>query len=478
MKTTFLTLWHRYFVFDTAWHRVRSVVFLILIALCVYWAYGRSAVYFYTPPNMITLSGKTQTQCVGRYLIDVPVEMGNIGVSSAYFYYGIDKDFKSVEVKVQSNTSQAAFTQVTNNRINELKTTQNRELKIPLLLAQETWKTPHGMALMLRYLEDEFDATSSVRSEVHMLIGNRYTVMQSTSYEDSNDHDRLDEDRIAYKHIDPKPMEKRLEVIAQTIQGYSDASQAPEGFCLNGVVMNNRTMGYDVENTLFNAEVPGTALQNLQFSVHMQGQFQGGGETIIEIAERVGTQLRLMVAAEGGQLFDLRKGKRSINAMPGLEYAYALRAYGGTTFLMQAQNHLPKAEQSLQRPHFTLELTSGLSGDKPSPLTQEQALTIWDTMVDSMRLAPINGGKRVNPQTGALVRNVEVGEACPQDGIWEAFMPSNHRAAKLLASSHDRFRKMKAGEPMPEVFAAYTYTNRDDAVVDNAAVTWTLVRFV
>jgi hypothetical protein len=28
------------------------------------------------------------------------------------------------------------------------------------------------------------------------------------------------------------------------------------------------------------------------------------------------------------------------------------------------------------------------------------------------------------------------------------------------------------------VFAAYTYTNRDDAVVDNAAVTWTLVRFV
>jgi hypothetical protein len=41
--------------------------------------------------NMITLSGKTQTQCVGRYWVDVPLELGpphfDLQVSSSAFEY-------------------------------------------------------------------------------------------------------------------------------------------------------------------------------------------------------------------------------------------------------------------------------------------------------------------------------------------------------------------------------------------------------
>jgi hypothetical protein len=393
MKAALLAVKRMCWAFDTPWHVVRSILCLLIVALCSYWVYCRSAAHFYTPKNMITLSGKTKTQCAGRYLIDVPVEMGNIGITLSKFYYGLTKDFKTVEVRVESGTSQAEFAEATKKRINELITTENSALKIPLLLAQEAWETPHGKVLMLRYLENEHYKSSTVRSEAHVLIGSQYAVIFGESYEDQNDPHKEDENRISYKFINPKPMEDRVKVIAQNIKSYSDASKAPEGFCMDGVVMNEKTMGYDIETASFGAEIASSHLPNLEFQINMQGPFEGKGETVIERANRAGTELRLMIAAHGGQLFDLRKGERSINAMPGLEYAYALHAYGGTTFFMQAQTHLPKEQQNLQRPFFTLEMTSGESGNKPSPLTEKQALQAWDTMLNSMRLSPANGGK-------------------------------------------------------------------------------------
>jgi Tle cognate immunity protein 4 C-terminal domain/Tle cognate immunity protein 4 N-terminal domain len=458
--------------FDTGWHTVRSILCLIVLALCSYWAYGRSAVYLYTPKNMITLSGKTQTQCAGRYLVDMPVEMGNLVVTVSEFYFGLTKDFKTVEVKVISGYTQTEFVAETNKRVNELKTTENEALKIPLLLAQEVWDTPHGKALMLRYLKNELYSFSQVNSELHMLIGNRHTVVTATSSED--DYHNVKSGRISHKFINPKPMEDRIKVIAQNIKGYTDASKAPEGFCMNGVVMNNKTMGYDIETASFKSRGDRKLLPHLSFEIDMAGQFEGKGENVIERANRAGAELRLMIAADGGQLFDLRKGERTINAMPGLEYAYALHAYGGTTFLMQAQNHLPKEQQSLQRPFFTMELTVGESGNNPSPLTEEQALKVWDGLLGTMRLSPANGGQRVDAQTGGLVPTVKVGQTCPKTGWWEPSLPNTHPSFAYLGRDPQRFKMVTAGQPMPHVYAKFMFPDTADA--DNVAITWTLVK--
>ncbi|RZA12461.1 MAG: hypothetical protein EOP02_30220, partial [Proteobacteria bacterium] len=63
------------FAWNTWGQRLRTSGLVLLLSIVLgllgFWAYGRGAVYFYHPENMTTLSGKTRTHCVGRYLIDV-----------------------------------------------------------------------------------------------------------------------------------------------------------------------------------------------------------------------------------------------------------------------------------------------------------------------------------------------------------------------------------------------------------------------
>jgi hypothetical protein len=66
-----------------------------------------------------------------------------------------------------------------------------------------------------------------------------------------------------------------------------------------------------------------------------------------------------------------------------------------------------------------------------------------------------------------------VGQPCPKDGIWEARLPANHREAAHLASVPNRFKQVKAGQAMPELYASFMSKTAD---ADNAALVWTWVR--
>lgn len=463
------------FAWNTWGQRLRTsglvLVLSIVLGLLGFWAYGRGAVYFYHPENMTTLSGTTRTHCVGRYLIDVPVEMGNFG-ASAEFLYGLDASFKTVEVVVDSEDfTPDRFMRKTNARIDELNSKQNNDLKIPLLLAQEVWNTPHGKALMLRYLDNEIYSFALVSSEVHMLIGGRYVLIRGKSTED--DYNDVKSGRQSYKFINPKPLEDRLKVIAQNIKGYSNATQAPEGFCVAGVVMNDRTMGYDVETGGFGISIDSDKklLPDTRFHIRMQGQYGHEEENLLQRVDRVNLGVRAVLATQGAQLFVLRKGDRAINGMPGMEYAEAIHVtHSDVGFTMRAQTNLPKEKQSLQRPYIEFLLSFGQN--KPSSLDQTRALKVWDTLIRTMRLSPANGGRQIDPKTGDLVPPVKVGQTCPRSGLWEAYLPATHPEASHLAGLPQAFRVKSAqvGEPMPAFYARFMFPHTAEA--GNAAITW------
>jgi hypothetical protein len=242
-----------------------------------------------------------------------------------------------------------------------------------------------------------------------------------------------------------------------------------------GVVMNDKTMGYDVETALFKLAM-GEKILDSSFSINMEGQFLQRKESVVERADRANPQLMVIAAAEGRkiQVVELHKGPKSINAMPALVYAEGVHTDKGVSFRMQAETRLTKPQQSLQRPAIAFDLQFG-DVDTPSPVDQTQALQIWDTLVNSMRLSPANGGQRVDPQTGAMVPPMRVGQACPKAGTWEASLPPGHPAAGLLASAASRFVQVQAGQVMPEVYASFMSRTAD---ADNAQVVWTLVRAV
>ncbi|RZL41940.1 MAG: hypothetical protein EOP72_07335, partial [Variovorax sp.] len=451
--------------------RARTVAFSLVLALIGFWAYGVLAVHFYRPQPMITLSGKTQTQCVGRYLIDVPIELGRLGSNSTVLTYGLTTDFDTVEMDVKhSDYTRAQFEKEVQARIDDIKG-ERTDWGTPTLLTHEVIETRYGRALMLRFLTHGF-IESGITHELHALIGTRYVLLHGESYVPNPEPVTK---QPWYKLIDPKPAEDRLRNVAMNIQGYTDATKAPEGFCVAGVVLNHKTMGYDIETAFFHSSADKEFLPKTNLAIGMKGQYANNNEdNVFDRVARANPILRADLATGGGQLVQLRHGTPKINGMPAREYAAAMHIAGKVVFHLMAETALPKDQQSLQRPAFIFDFEAGSSmEEKTSPLDENQVLAIWDTLLTTMRLSPANGGNRIDGKTGALVPQTRVGEVCPRSGVWAASLPDTHPAARNLAIYHGRFKNVRAGDPMPTMFARFMFPQTADA--DNADITWSWV---
>jgi len=264
--------------------------------------------------------------------------------------------------------------------------------------------------------------------------------------------------------------------VAMNIKGYTDATKAPEGFCMDGVVMNEKSMGYDIETAMFQAIVDRQLLPDTQLSIDMDGQYGGNeDETLFQRVNKLSAALAVQLITNGWQSVELRRNTPKINGIPAREYVGATHLPDKVMFRLLAETALPKQKQSLQRPFFNFDFKAGseMAGEA-SPLDQDQTLKAWDGLLKTMRLSPSNGGKRLDPQTGDLVQEMKVGQTCPKSGVWAASLPNTHPSARNLASYHEKFKNIKLGEPMPEMFAKFMFPKTADA--DNAAITWTWMR--
>ena len=465
-----------WFPWGTWGQRMRSVLLGIALLVAaislIYWAYGRLSVTFYKPKHMITLSGKVQTQCVGRYLIDVPVELGGLGIHSSKFIFGLTENHRRVEMDVKgADYTRTQFEKDVRARVDDIKG-ERTDWGAPTLLAQEVIETSNGRALLLRYL-DTGTKSSAIDHELHILVGTRYAILKTISY--VPDPEPVTNEPW-YTFIDPKPAEDRLRKIAMNIKGYTDATKAPEGFCMDGVVMNDKTMGYDIETALFDARVNRELLPRTEFSINMEGQYGNNHEeTQFQRVDKVSAALAVEMLAAGWQVVELRRNTPKINGIPAREYVSATHVSNKVMFRGLAETALPKAQQSLQRPYFTFNFQVGNEmTEEAAPLDQDQTLKIWDTLLKTMRLSPANGGNRVDEKTGGLVPTTKVGQICPKSGVWEASLPVSHPSAPYLADAPQRFERVAAGSAMPEVYAKFMFQKTADA--DNAAITWTWIR--
>lgn len=73
----------------------------------------------------------------------------------------------------------------------------------------------------------------------------------------------------------------------------------------------------------------------------------------------------------------------------------------------------------------------------------------------------------------APVVSLRVDQPCSRSGWWQATLPPSHPAAHLLAKAPQRWRQVRAGEPMPRMYSRLMF---DSADADNAAITWVWVR--
>ncbi|CAJ0706407.1 hypothetical protein LMG19089_04096 [Ralstonia edaphis] len=142
----------------------------------------------------------------------------------------------------------------------------------------------------------------------------------------------------------------------------------------------------------------------------------------------------------------LQLGKREVNGWKGEQVLLRRDGIEKGVFAHEfLWASIGKSGSALNPASVDIQLNTGVKASRtlaqPSSLTDEEALALWNRLLDSVRF-------RVNApptQTGAPV-TVRSGEPTPLTGLWRASLPPDHPEAAWVANGRSVFRQR--GEPM------------------------------
>lgn len=328
----------------------------------------------YTPKTMTTVNPRRTTHCVGRYLVTLPsdFELFTGGWGDIELYYGLDKNFQRVYATVKPGFyDYESFWKEVNARQFELKRTTNTGTDGSMLLHAEQLGR---LSALLRRLGDERYGLS-IKTEVHVLIGQRYVTLEQESYsKDDND--------ISYKNADPAPAEVRLKMIASKLVPYQTAEGTKPGFCMQGVVFD---VGQDDETAIFGFRARDLPDVTLDVSYHaVMGQPGEGLLARRKDAYRIRPEFLSMVAI-------LREGPAELGGAPAEEsLTKVTRPVTQHSFRIERRD---EERRTLDRPFFGMALLTGREyGEGPkhrdqdnASLSDAQVMTLWDEIVASVR---------------------------------------------------------------------------------------------
>ncbi|MDP9878479.1 hypothetical protein J2W25_002540 [Variovorax boronicumulans] len=327
----------------------------------------------YTPKTMTTIASQRTTHCIGRYLITLPTDFELItgGWGDIELYYGLDANFQRVYATVKSELHDyESFWKEVNRRQSELKGATNAATNgSVLLLAEQLGK----LSALLRRLGDE-NYGLSIKTELHVLVGQRYVVLEQESYS-------KDEKNISYKNSDPAPAEARLKMIASKLLPYRTAERAKPGFCMQGVLFD---VGQDDETAIFSFRAKSLPDIEIDVSYHaVTGQPREGILTRRKGESRIYPEFLSIIATA-------REGLGKLGGAPAEESLIkTTRPVTQHNFRIERRD---AERRTLDRPFFGIALTTGneygQSGKRHSEdnasLSDAQVLSLWDEIVASV----------------------------------------------------------------------------------------------
>ncbi|MGA0572027.1 T6SS immunity protein Tli4 family protein [Variovorax sp. VNK109] len=372
---------------------------MLIVAGAWYWRFHH--IPEYTPKQMDTFSTHMRTHCVGRYLIDLPEDMGSPRLAYSTFYFGLDADFESVEVQMPEREliDHDRFSVLVTQRRNELRDATNDDMKISMLLKQEIVATENGDALLLRYLEDRNYRSSGIQSELHVFVKGRYLVLQANSYVN---YDKLPGGRSNtssdyYKFTDPEPAEAHLKKMGRALEHVAEADRAGPGFCIGNVLFPQPAIGYDEEKATFTFGKNTGESFSLRLTVSMDGKY---GYESMKLFDRWDLTLKELddpLEVIVRQLFRKTRTLEGGDFQEAAVQAYWVRSRG-SDFKFHLQNLRPQdeAKLSFERPAIFVGLETGSSGRRggPIPYRQDDLQRAWNQWTGTLRLSPGNGGRR------------------------------------------------------------------------------------
>ncbi|WP_176058494.1 T6SS immunity protein Tli4 family protein [Paraburkholderia sp. BCC1876] len=393
---------------------------------------------------------KTQTYCVGRFIVDMPPEAQVNGESNEYIFGRIDSQ------KIQLD--QAGFHQLV----------KQREADLPKTLDQSHYKIAKSISV----------------GPTAQIIAGSLDLFGKTVY--GFDATKLGEGGVLFNlHADPfqpnvfdSVLSRVKEQILGRLQSRSGNTIPNEaGFCIKDgfIPGDGKTDQYEDAGISFKfAKWPGILV-----SVSTTTVAKAGEPTLLQRVDDapIPDNLKNLVA----QVKTLRKGRRDVNGRHGEELVSSLptdTGYRLYRFRWEAQGDL----DTPLKPTLIVELESGAVSDKGEPvnpkLSEVEALALFDEVVNSLRLRPTSRGavSEAEPNfaspLGALA---QTGSICPQSGWWTCPEAASHQ----LDGGSRQFFTAGSVLPVARILASPSFVDRLRGARPKYAVntTWQLVGY-
>ena len=354
-------------------------------------------------------STPSNTYCLGRFLIDLPDDAEIVAQSAEYRW---DK------IKVERQPSSKAFQQMIAEKEKTLRETKHE--REPSLLKHISRSEQDSVAMVFR--EKPFAEHAYETNAYKWIKGTQYLLKGAAG------------DGRALPKTDK--MNRSLSELR-----YRDPKEIPTepGFC--------------IERGLFSGEPAMPHYERAEVSFRLKGHpdvVVNASTWMVMKEDREGLLDRIDRKKKDTALIDLfnmikvlRRGQHPVNGMAAEEYLQSIPA--GETF----STHMFRWETTgkyhdLYAPEIIVEFRTGKTKDfeeRPPTLSDKQAIELFDSIVNSIRVRPVNSpalSPEPSPHPVAPQSRLPLGSSaaslsrCPQTGLWEC-------AAELAAGEKRRF---------------------------------------
>ena len=377
---------------------------------------NRSHLFVMANNNVSTApSSPTSTFCVGRFLIDIPA--GSKFTGGNYKY-----DFLAIEpVKTMSLEE---FEKETTAHESILKSSINGRTKKSMLLESVQ---PEKTTRIFSSWKSDASTAQVVVFGYRWIGGHRFLLKDS-----------VDDDKQKVG------MENMGKVLSRLRSRSETEMPSEPGYCFDGGLIANSEWENEEAGVDFRvADHPDTILSVWFYPLAKYKHDK-------PLLERMGGMTQVL-GNLATSIHVLRKGNRQVGPYKGQEHLASAPNSGGMrghAFVWETQG-----EGTLETPAIKIELSTGHADRKGNPqktsLTDEQAMKLWDDILNSFRLRPTGDTVKtsdISPEPQPRLPLGELaatGRACPQTGWWQA-----SEAGELEGGARQYFT---AGETMPQV---------------------------
>ncbi len=311
---------------------------------------------------------KMGTHCIGRYQIDLPEEYSLVPSSYLTLYYGLDKNFDTVEIQNQRERGDSPS-------LARLVAVEKAEQA-----ASYHFKSPSKNMLA---------AIKDVDRDSVLVVA--YDNMRSVEYlklrlfaQPGEAIARLENEKYADK-TNPTPLsyyESQLTRIANNTRYVATPEQAGLSSCLGTLAIDDKQDG-EVYSLYFHSE------KHPDVSIHIDMNSlteKGDGGLLARISGKAALLRALDFSSS-----TLRKGKRQIAGRPGEELLDSGKQDGKVQWHFVAETLITEPS-NLSRPVIAISMSVGGRQDKTNnayldpSLSEQESLAWWDAIVGSIRM--------------------------------------------------------------------------------------------